>query len=167
MGALVTRRSLIATGLALGAAVAAGASLRLEAAAPGAVLLSEQELDIVAAIAEVMFPADPMPVSGIEAQVAREVDHIVPLLMDGPRAAAFRYLLRALEVGTLASRGRRFTRLAAAERVEVLETWSEPDIVPRRVGLDALKLVLGMAYFRHPAVVAHIGWRNDCARGAA
>ncbi len=168
MRALVTRRSFVAAGLALGAAVATGAAaLRLPLAAPGAVLLSRRELDIVGAVAEVMFPRDPMPLDGLEAQVPVEVDRILAHLMDTARAAAFRYVLRALEVGTLASRGRRFTDLPAPERLEVLEAWSLPGVVPRRLGLDAIKLVLGMAYFRHPAVIAQIGWRTPCSVGGA
>ena len=41
-----------------------------------------------------------------------------------------------------------------------------PDVFVRRVAADALKVVLGMAYFAHPDVLAHMGWRAECGNGA-
>lgn len=164
---MVSRRRFIAAGIAAGAALGTGGLLmRLAPAAPGANLLSCRELGILEAIAEVMFPGDPMPVDGLDAQVAIHVDLLVAQLLPPARQLAFRYGLRGLEVGTQASRGRRFTQLSTAERAEVLEAWSDPSVVPRRLAYDAMKLFLGMAYFRHPAVVEHIGWRTGCPGGS-
>ncbi len=163
MGALVTRRRFLVSSLALGAALAtAGFTARLAPPASGARVLATHELAIVDALAEVMFPAGPMPIDGREAQVSRWVDQYVADLLDRPRLMAFRYVLRAIEVGTQASRGVRFTELGAADRRDVLEAWSDPRVLPRRVSFDAVRTFLGMAYFRHPAIIAHIGWRAEC-----
>lgn len=168
MGALVTRRRFFAATLAAAGLLAtAGLTLRLGAPARGAALLGEHELDIVRAVAEAMFPADPMPIDGLDAQVGREVDRLAAELLDGTRRSGFRYVLRALEMGTQASRGRRFTRLPVEDRREILDVWADASVMPRRLGLDVLKVMLGMAYFRHPAVIEHIGWRTGCAGGAA
>jgi hypothetical protein len=162
---LVSRRSLLRAGLATGAALAFGVGLRLDAPAAGARLLSVEEMEILRALAEVMFPAGVFPVDGLEARVPEEVDRIVADMMEEPATSAFRYVLRAIEWGTLASRGLRFSRLPAEARAEVLEVWSEPMVLPRRVAHDSLRLVLGMAYFNHPAVLGAIGWRTGCGGG--
>jgi len=163
MGALVSRRKFMIASLATGAILAtAGFAVRLAPAAPGAWVLSTHEIGICDAIAEVLFPGDPFPVNGREAQVGLRVDREVATLLPPTQLAAFRYLLRAVELGTEASRGVRFTRLSAADRLDVLDTWADPRVLPRRVSFDVLKVFLGMAYFRHPAVIETIGWRAEC-----
>jgi len=117
---------------------------------------------VVEAVAEVLFPGDPFPVNGREAGVAAEVDRIVGEVLEPVPAAGFRYVLRALEWGTFASRGRRFSRLPASARAEVLSTWKAPEQMTRRVAGDSLRAVLGMAYFSHPEVLASMGWRATC-----
>lgn len=161
--ALVSRRTILNGAVALGVSVAFGAGLRLDAPAPGAWILSAEELAVVRAAAEVMFPGDPLPLDGIEAGVAEEVDRLLVNLMGEPHASAFRYVLRALEWGTFASRGARFTQLDVAERAEVLDAWSDPRILPRRVSSDGIRLLLGMAYFNNTVILDAIGWRIDCA----
>lgn len=162
MFALVSRRRLLRAGLAVGAATAFGAGLRLDGAAIDARILSAEEMAIVRAVAEAMFPGWPMPLDGVAAGVAEEVDRLVGDVMVEPHASGFRYVLRALEWGTLASRGVRFSQLTVEERTEVLDAWADPVMLPRRVAHDSLKLILGMAYFSHPAVLEHIGWRATC-----
>src|SRR5690606_32322752 len=108
------------------------------------------------AVAEVFFPGAPFPIDGVAAGVSSGVDRIVGEVLEEAAAAAFRYVLRTLEWGTLASRGRRFTAMSVDERRDVLETWSDPDVVPRRVAMESFKAVLGMAYFAHPEVIAAI-----------
>ena len=163
MGALVSRRNFLVASLAAGAVVATGGfTARLGPAAPGAAVLTAHEIAIVDAIAEAMFPAGRFPVDGVQAQVGPHVDRIVAELLDPPRLSGFRFVLRAVEMGTQVARGVRFTRLPLADRAEVLEAWADPSVFPRKVGFDVLKLFLGMAYFRHPAVLATIGWRAEC-----
>lgn len=168
MGALVTRRRFIAGSLVAAAALATGGMLvRLEQAAPGARVLSDHELKVVAAVSLVLFPGAPMPLDGVQAGVPILVDGLLADLLEAPKRMGFRYVLRALEVGTQASRGRRFTALPPAEQAEVLEIWSDPAVMPRRLGVDVLKVFLGMAYFQHPDIRAHLRWRTGCGGGAA
>jgi hypothetical protein len=163
----LTRRRVLLGGAAV--AVVGGGLLarRATVPAPGAKALSAVELACVGALAEVMFPGAPFPVNGLEAGVPAEVDRIVAELLQPVHAAGFRTLVQSLEWGTLASRGTRFSALPPADRADVLERWLSPDLFPRRIAADALKVVLGMAYFAHPDVLAHMGWRAECGNGAS
>ncbi len=161
---VVSRRGLLLGGAAASIVVAGGAAWEL-APAPGMAVLSEDELRVVRALAEVMFPRDPFPIDGIEAGVAEEVDRIVSDVLQPIHANGFRTLLHAVEWGTLASRGQRFSSLPPGERLQVLETWADPTVFARRVAGDSFKVVLGMAYFSHPRVLAHMGWRATCGGG--
>lgn len=163
--ALIDRRTLLRGGLAAGASLALVGTLQLPAPAPGLLALSEREAEIVAAVAEVLFPGAPFPVSGVEAGVVAEVDRIVADSIPEVGATLFRYLLRTLEWGTLASRGVRFSDLDLVSRTEVLEVWHQPGVLPRKIAWDAMRMVLSMAYFSHPEVLAHLGWRAECGGG--
>jgi hypothetical protein len=160
----ITRRKLLVgsgVGAGLAAIGCAGAAVSLRAA-PGARMLSPGELAIVDAIAEVVFPGAPFPLSGVEAGVAAEVDRILAEMFHPIHARGFRALLEGLEYGTLASRGTAFSRLPVEARFDVLATWSDPAVFHRRIAGDAFRLVLGMAYFQHPEILAHMGWRTGC-----
>lgn len=165
--ALIDRRTLLKGGLATGAALALVGAVQLPAAAPGLLALSEREAEIVAAVAEVLFPGAPFPVSGVEAGIVAKVDHIVADSIPEVGATLFRYLLRTLEWGTLAGRGVRFSDLDLAGRHEVLSVWHQPGVLPRKIAWDALRMILAMAYFSHPEVRAHMGWRAECGGGVA
>lgn len=168
MGLLSRRRLLIggAAAALLGASTAA-ASLHLGPPARGAQVLTPHELVIVEHIAAVMFPAGYFPVDGVTAGVAARVDRILSDVTDSVRTAGFRYVLRTLEWGTFASRGLRFTELDPARQLAVLEAWSDPTVLARRVAGDGLKVVLGMAYFAHPEVLGALGWHSTCGSGPA
>lgn len=142
-----------------------GMSLRMVPPAPGAQVLSRRELQIVAAVAEAMFPGGHGLPSAAEARVAERVDGLVAWLLEGPQPAAFRYALRVLEVGTEVSRGSCFSSLTVDERREVLAIWMDPDVLPRRLMGDAFRTVLSMAYFDDPGVRAATGWRAGCGGG--
>lgn len=153
---------------AVGAAAAGGVvALRLGGPAPGLAVLNRQELSLIGALCEVWFPAGVFPVSGLEAGVPEGVDDVLQDILGDVQLAGFRYVLRVLEWGTVARWGRRFTGLSVAERTVVLTRWSDADVVPRRAAVDAVKAVLAIPYFRHPEVVATIGWRTGCSGGAA
>ena len=149
-------------GVTLGASIACGAGLRLDVPAAGAFVLSVEELAIVRSLAEVMFPGAPLPKDGVQAQVAEGVDRLLYEYLGDPHSSALRYVLRAVEWGTLASRGARFSALSVEVRAQVLDKWADPTVLPRRVALDGLKLLMGMAYFRDPDVLDAIGWRVGC-----
>ncbi len=164
---LVHRRALLKGGLAVGAALALVGVAQLPASAPGRLALSERESEIVAAVAEVLFPGAPFPISGVDAGVVAEVDRIVDDCIPEVGATLFRYLLRALEWGTLAARGVRFSDLDLETRREVLEVWHQPNLLPRKIAWDAMRMILAMAYFSHPEVLAHMEWRATCGGGVA
>jgi hypothetical protein len=166
MAALITRRQALQGGLVFAAIAASGLGLRLDGAAPGARVLSAEELAIVRAAAEAMFPKGPLPIDGVEAGVAEEVDRLCAEFLELPAAIGFRYVLRALEWGTAASCGQRFTALDPDERRVILDIWADPTVLPRRVASDSIKLVLGMAYFMNPDVLASFGWRATCPAGS-
>lgn len=162
-----SRRSMIFA--SLGAAAMAGGGgvvLHLASPADGMVVLSDAELRLLAALCEVWFPAGVFPIDGIEAGVPQAVDGVLMDIMQPVQLTGFRYVLRTLQWGTVARWGRRFTDLGVAERVVVLDRWSDTDVVPRRAALDAVKTVLAIPYFRHPTIVSTIGWRTGCTGDA-
>lgn len=167
---ITRRRALLggaAAGTALGALTATAVLIEVGVPAAGAEVLTARELAVVRALAEVMFPKGAFPIDGAQAGVAEEVDRLLAEVLDPLHASGFRTLLHTLEWGTLASRGSTFSALPAPERAEVLRIWSDPTVFARRVAGDAFKAVLGMAYFAHPEVLAHIGWSLGCgAEGA-
>lgn len=162
---LVDRRTMLKGGLAVGVAFSVGVSLSLPAPSEGMRVLSPRECELVAAIALTLFPKGHFPLDGVEAGVVEEVDRYIAEDLTGPTRVGLRYLLRSLELGTVAARGRRFSSLSAEERTEVLDVWASPGLMPRRIGFDAIKMVFGMAYFSNPDVLAHIGYRNACSGG--
>lgn len=164
MNALVSRRRFLQGSLVAGATLSLANGLWLETPASGRAALSAGEMTIVAALAEAMFPRGAFPIDGVEAGVPEEVDRLVSEMTE-VHAAGFRYVLRGLEWGTFASRGVRFSLLSPEKRREVLDTWSAPALIARRVAGDALKAVLGMAYFSNPRVLDSIGWRAACSGG--
>jgi len=159
----LTRRALLSAG-ALGAASAGVGTWSLMPGQPayGMVVLTQSECATVTAIGQLFFPGVRLP-SITEAELVVRVDRIVAEVLMPIQAGGFRYVLRALQWGTLAARGRRFTDLSTDTQREVLETWAEPEVVPRRVAGESLKAVLGMAYFGAPVVQQAIGWRTGCS----
>lgn len=162
----ISRRSLLLGGVGGLALVAGLRTLTLDGPAPGARRLSSDELRLVEALAEALFPEGAFPVGGLEADVPRRVDRILADVLEESQATAFRYVLRTLDWGTAASRGARFVDLPVEARRDVLRTWREPEVMARRVAADSIKAILGMAYFSHPAVLGHIGWRLGCGGSA-
>jgi len=164
--ARISRRQLLlgGAGAAAGGAAALGFGLSLGAPAAGFRVLTAPEVEVVRAAAMAMFPGAPFPVNGLDAQVAEGVDAFLADVLDGLRGAGFRYVLRALEWGTLASRGSRFSRLPLPTRQQVLDTWAEPQVFTRRVAGDSLKVVLGTAYFANDQVLDHMEWDGGCSR---
>ncbi len=163
MLALVTRRSVLAAGVAVGAAVGTGGLVWLGRPATGYRVLDPGEIDIVEAIAAVLFPPGVFPVHGGDGGTAPLVDQILAEIVDPMAVAPFRYLLRAIELGTIAARGSSFSALPADEAAEVLDIWSSDDPFPRRMITDGYKAVLGMGFLRRREVLAHIGWRSECS----
>ena len=166
---MLNRRALLLAGAAAASLAAAGVSVAvLPDAAPDLHVLSDDERAVVAALGEAFFPAgSPLGVSAADVDLPRRVDALLAEDLDPVVAPVFRDLLEALEGGTLVSRGATFSALPLEVRREVVATWAGPVILPRRLAYDALKSVLGMAFFNAPEVVARVGWSPRCHGGAS
>ena len=163
MGTLVSRRSLLLSGVAAGGLLAAGGGIRwARQPAAGALVLSQPEHEVVEAAARVLFPPGFFPVSGGDGKTAPEVDRILAQVIDPRAVAPFRTMLGALEWGTLVSRGNRFSQLTPAEATHVLDVWGSENPFPRRVAFDSLQAVIGMAFLRRPEVLEAVDWRTGC-----
>jgi len=163
MNALISRRNLIRAGLLAGAAVGAGGLAWLREPTLGLRVLAPEEVRVIEAMGEVMFPeGNPVGPSWRDADVVLAVDDLLADTLWPPNVPAFRYLLRTLELGTLLSRGQRFTECPPGVRLAVLEIWDQEDPFPRRLLSTSLRSVMAMAYFNHPAVQAALGWRLGC-----
>jgi len=159
----LSRRGLMGGGIALAAAGGAGTAIvRLGGPSVDSLALTGPERRIVAAVGAVLFPATHFSLRGDAPEVVDEVDRLLAELLEPLHASGFRYVLRALEWGTLASRGTRFSKLDEQERLDVLCTWKGPERMARRVAVDSIKVVFSMAYFSRPSVMADIGWRASC-----
>jgi len=163
VNALVTRRSILIGGVTAGGLMAVGASIFIGSeVAPGFMVLSQIESDVVEQAARVLFPPGFFPSIGGDGATAPEVDWLLSEVIDPPAVVPFRSMLSALEWGTLVSRGTRFSKLTLEEAKDVLDIWASENPAPRRVAFDSLQAVLGMAFLRRPEVNSAIGWRAGC-----
>lgn len=162
MNALVTRRSLLLAGLAVAVAGGGVGAVRLAPPAPGLRVLSPREVAIVEALARVLFPPGYFPVQGGDGGTAPLVDELLAGVFPAQAVAPFRYVLRAIQLGTLVSRGRHFADLPPEEAAEVVAVWAGDDPLPRRLASDSVKLIVGTAFLRRPEVLAAIGFRAEC-----
>jgi hypothetical protein len=147
-------------------ALAAWAAARLAAGYgrrdPAYPRLSAREQAFLRAAADAVFPpGGPVPVSGTEAGTLRHVDRYVAALSPRTRLL-IRLLFFAFEHATLAFRApgwdgfRRFSALAPAQRVAVLDAWGRSPLAARRAVFQSLRAILTMAYFSSPAVLRAI-----------
>lgn len=165
---LLTRRRLMLAGAALAAVGLGGwAVATLPEPGAGRLALSDDEVALVEALGEAMFPpGNPVGVAGSSLALGAAVDELLGDTLDPMVGPLFRHILAALDAGTLVSRGARFGALPLEARVDVLAHWDDNALFPRRAAYDALRLVMGMAYFNAPEVLAAIGWRARCQLGA-
>lgn len=164
---LLSRRNLMLSGSAVAALGGAGFRVgMLPEAGEGRRVLSAAEADLVAALGDALFPVgNPVGVAGREVNLPAEVDELLGDALDPEVERVFRTLLRVLDDGTWISRGRGFAALEPSQRQEVLETWADNAVVPRRMMHDVFRTVMGMAFFNQPAVMAAVGWRASCVEG--
>ncbi|HZR83344.1 MAG TPA: gluconate 2-dehydrogenase subunit 3 family protein [Candidatus Binatia bacterium] len=150
--------------LFLGAALAGRRFLSGYPARPaGARYLGGRELATVAAVASATYPkGGAVEPSGLEAGIPLYVDRFVAA--QPPR---MRFLMRCLfalvEHATLvfpapgAGGRRRFSSLAPAQQVAVLDGWCRSRLYPRRLVFTSLRAILTMGYFADPAVLRELG----------
>jgi hypothetical protein len=135
----------------------------LPAPAPGRRLLSSAEIALTQAIADALFPpGSPLPFAAADHDVAGELDRVLAEDLDPEMRLVFRYLARALDLGTLASRGAHFANLDRATRIEVLATWSDAGNPPRRMAYEGIKLVISIAALSMDAAAEATGWVGGC-----
>ena len=162
MGVPITRRGVLLSGALLGAALLTGRIVWLAQPAAGMRVLSQKELDIIEAIAAVLFPPGTFSVYGGDGGTAPRLDVLLDEMLDEISADGFRYLLRAMEVGTLIARGVSFTSLSPDEAREVIDIWFSEEPAPRRMVSDSFKVLLGIGFLNRPEVIAEIGWSRGC-----
>ncbi|MFT5685311.1 MAG: hypothetical protein ACI8RZ_006262 [Myxococcota bacterium] len=165
MGVPITRRGVLLSGALFGAALLIGRVIWLAPPAPGMRVLSAREASIIEAIAAVLFPPGTFSVHGGDGGTAPRLDVLLDEMLDELAADGFRYLLRAMEVGTLVARGVPFSGLPVDEAREVIDIWFSEEPAPRRMVSDSFKVLLGISFLNRPEVVAEIGWRRGCIDG--
>ena len=162
MGVPITRRGVLLSGALLGAALLVGRIVWLSPPGPGMRVLSAREARIIEAIAAVLFPPGTFSVHGGDGGTAPRLDVLLDEMLDEMSADGFRYLLRAIEVGTLVARGVSFSRLPPDEAREVVDIWFSEEPAPRRMVSDSFKVLLGISFLNRPEVIAEIGWSRGC-----
>ena len=116
---------------------------------------TQSELTILRALGESALPAGEVltsPREGTYRRVERFFDGLAPAVAQG-----YRTLLWALELGTLASTGSRFSALSVERRLRVLDSWNHSET--KRLPLRGLLIPLKIAHFDDPQVYAAIGCR--------
>ena len=166
---MISRRAVVTSAAALAALAVLGLQeATLPSPGPDAQVLSPAEAHLVACLGVALFPVgNPLGVSGADVDLPAAVDELLGNTLDHEIQLVFRYFLRALDQGTRVARGMGFGSLPEAARREVLATWSDNAVLPRRMMHDLFRLVMGMAFFNEPAVVAAVGWRAECSVGSA
>ena len=162
---MLSRRAMILSGAALAGLVAGGVAVgTLPAPGRGFRVLSDDEAAWATAIAGALFPAgNPMGVEGMQVDVPRRLDDLLADVWEGEAVLGVRWVLRALEYGTLPRRGGTFSSLSLADQRDVLATWHDNDVLPRRLLHDLLRTAFGIAFFNAPEVRSAVGWRARCS----
>lgn len=158
---LVSRRTLLRAGvLAAGVGVTARL-LYLGAAAPGRVVVNEHGLEIIEALGELYFPeGNALGLSWRDVDLPSRVDAILAQTLDPAAAEGFRYLLRGLDYASVVTHSSRFCVATVEQRAAILDAWEAE--LPTRLGLSALKSVIGMAFFNHMGVREAVGFASRC-----
>lgn len=162
-----TRRQVLATTAAVAAAttvVGAGhvASWWDRDPAEGWLALSPQEIGLVDALAEAMYPPGGTPaLSGKEAGLARYFDGVMHA-MDPPTDKLLRLLLHALDDWAFVSAGLPYAQLPLEARTDKLRVWLHDESHHIRGAISGLMVFLGMGYCGHPDVKQAAGWIFPC-----
>ena len=125
-------------------------------------VLGKHEREILLAVAQAALPGgEVFPRAG--AWSAAKLDGFVSTLPSGI-GAMFKSVLWAIEIYSLATRRRSFTKLPAHEQSRLLEGWHAGDVA-RRVALRGLLTPLKIAHFNDPSVYSGLGcsFRSDDA----
>ena len=115
--------------------------------------MSRPELDVVQAVGRALFPVGVFSVDGGNKETSLGLGRILAEVIEPKAVGPFRAMFGALEWGTLVSRGTRLSKLSPEVAQHVLEVWGSENAFPRRVAFEPLEAILGMAFFRRPAVL--------------
>ncbi|MBI4953361.1 MAG: hypothetical protein HY908_15130 [Myxococcales bacterium] len=125
--------------------------------------LSRREQALVAAAADAFFPPDgPIPLSGRQAGLLAYFDGYVKHAPAGQRFL-MRLLLAFTEFSPLVfgPRHTRFTRLAPADQLRLLDSASKSRFYFRRVTFLSLRTLMTMGYLSNPEVARHMHMTAD------
>lgn len=166
---LVAYHPIAISAIVLAAAVLVLAARALLLGYPPAVLreatLTRRQQAIVAACADAFFPpGGAIPVSGTEAGLVRYLDAYVRRL-DARGRFLVGLLFLFIELGPFAfgPRRRRFTRLALADRIELLRRMGESDLYFLRVSFLSMRTMLTMGYLSNARVASAMQMEIDPA----
>lgn len=166
---LVLSHPIASAAILLAAVVIALAARALVLGYPPALLedavLTRRQQAIVAACADAFFPpGGAIPVSGTEAGLVRYMDAYVRRL-DARGRFLVGLLFLFIELGPFAfgPRRRRFTRLALADRIELLRRMGTSDLYFLRVSFLSMRTMLTMGYLSNARVAAAMHMETDPA----
>ena len=166
----ITRRHLLALGAATAAAGAlgvAGTAVSWWDQAPDAPLtaLSQAEAAFVRAWAAAAFPGGAvLATDGGSAQLDRFFDATLTHLPATQRKL-LKLLLHAIDTGTIAMAGSRFTALEPSRARAVFHRLSDHELAELRGAASSLTVLLGMGYTTHPDVAPVMARWHRCGYG--
>ena len=165
----LTRRHVLAAG-ALVLALGAGAGLWVgswwdQDPAAGLLVLSEDEVAILDALAEAIFPAGGDPaIGGRAAGCGRFTDKVLSGMAE-TQANLVRLSIHALESLPLATHHARFSALDTPTATQLVRDWlAHPQPEVRGV-IQSLYIFLGTAWTTHPEVAPRIVALSTCGYG--
>jgi hypothetical protein len=154
----------LALGAACGALLLAGgvATHRISMVPAG---LTGAERAVIEAVAVTIFPGDPGP-PGDKVGVADFVEDFLRQGIDPVSARLLRSAFRAIEFGAVLGAGSRFSRLSAPRREALLLAFERHPSAALRSAMAAMKFLVSLAYFEHPAVREACGIGHHCSWSA-
>lgn len=128
-------------------------------------VLSEEEVEMLDALAEAIFPSGGDPaIGGREAACGRFTDRVLSG-MAPTQANLVRLSLHALDPLTLPTHGARFHTLPTVTATEVVRSWLSSDLAELRGVVQSFYIFLGTAWTTHPQVAPRIQRLSNCGYG--
>ena len=123
-------------------------------------------VDGIAAVSEATFPENDFGAPDWKStqMVRRTIEYLDELPPAQRRLVALLFI--AIELGAifLVFGFRRFSRIAADRRTQVIRDWYHSRKKPLRILGEAIKATTTMIYMSHPSVLEHIGEYRACER---
>lgn len=128
-------------------------------------LLNRHQQALVAACADAFFPpGGPIPVSGTEAGLVKYMDgYLRRMNARGRFLVGLLFVFLELSPFVFGPKLRRFSQLALADRLAMLEQMAKSDIYFRRVAFLSMRTMLTMGYLSNPRVAATMSMVQDPA----